>query len=118
MCLYMCTLPWLPAASHLVGVVRVDEVECAGRRAAERGGAASMRLLGVGVLRRSVGVGQLAESRERRGGRRRGREDGRGHRGQAAQAVGHRVGVELDLCVVEVFLAITAVRVTVTPTNR
>lgn len=99
----------LPAPSHLVGVVRVDEVECAGRRAAERGGAASVRLLGVRGLRRSVGVRQLAERRERRGGRRRRREDGRGHRGQAAQPVGHGIRVELDLRVVEVLLAVTAI---------
>lgn len=108
----MCTL------AHLVGVVRVDEVECAGRRAAERGGAATAtaRLLGVGRLRRPVGVRQLAEKRVRRGGR--GRDHGRGHGGQAAQPVGHRVRVELDLRVVEVLLAVTAVRVTATPTNR
>lgn len=89
----------------------MDEVECAGRRAAERGGAASVRLLGVrGRLRRSVGVRLLAERRERRRGRReRGREDGRGHGGQAAQPVGHGVRVELDLRVVEVFLAVAAV---------
>lgn len=67
----------------------MDEVECAGRRAAERSGAASMRLLGVRGLRRSVGVRQLAERRERRGGRRRGRKDGRGHWGQAAQPIGN-----------------------------
>lgn len=102
---------------YLVGVIRVDEVECAGRRAAERGGAASVRLLGVRGLRRSVGIWQLAERRERGRGRR-GREDRRGHRGEAAQAVGHRVRVQLDLRIVEVLLAVTAVRVTVTPTNR
>lgn len=94
---------------YLIGVVRVDEVECAGRRAAERGGAAAVRLLGVGRLRRSVGVRQLAERRERRWGRRRGREDGRRHGGEAAQPVGHRVRVQLDLRVVEVLLAIAAV---------
>lgn len=103
---------------YLVGVVRVDEVERAGRRAAERGGAASVRLLGVGGLRRSVGVRQLAQRGERRGGRRRGREDGRGHGGQAAQPVGHGVCVELDLRVVEVLLAVAAVRVTVPSENR
>ncbi len=100
---------------YLVGVVRVDEVECAGRGAAERCGAANVRLLGVRGLWRSVGVRQLVEGRERRRGRRRGREDGRGHGGQAAQPIGHRVRVELDLRVVEVLLAVTAVRVTVTP---
>lgn len=96
----------------------MDEVECAGRRAAERGGAASVRLLGVRGLRGSVGLRQLAERRERTGGRGRGREDGRGHGGQAAQPVGHRVCVEFDLRVVEVLLAVAAVRVTVTPKRR
>lgn len=95
----------------------MDEVECARRRAAERGGAAGVRLLGIGGLRRSVGIWQLGERRERGGGERRG-EDGRGHGGEAAQAVCHRVRVELDLCVVEVLLAVAAVRVTVPPANR
>lgn len=96
----------------------MDEVECAGRRAAERCGAASVRLLGVGGLRRSVGVWQLVDRGERRGGRRRWREHRRGHRGEAAQPVGHRVRVELDLGVVEVLLAVAAVRVTVAPGNK
>lgn len=100
--------------AHLVGVVRVDEVECAGRRAAEWGGAAGVRLLGVGGQRDSVGVRRLAETRERRRRRRR-REDGGQHRGEAVQPVNHRVRVELDLRVVEVLLSITAVRVTVAP---
>lgn len=94
---------------YLIGVVRVDEVECAGRRAAKRGCAAAVRLLGVRRLRRSVGVWQLAERRKRRWRRGRGGEDGRRHGGEAAQPVGHRVRVQLDLRVVEVLLAITAV---------
>lgn len=112
-----CQLVCVCVCVYLVGVIRVDEVECARRRAAERGGAPGVRLLGVRGLRRSVGIWQLSERRERGGGERWG-EDGRGHGGEAAQAVGHRVRVELDLCVVEVLLAVAAVRVTVTPANR
>lgn len=93
----------------------MDEVERAGRRAAERRGAAAVRLLGVGWLLRFVTVRQLAERREGREGR--GGQDGGGHRGQAAQAVRHRVGVELDLGVVEVLLPVAAVRVAVPPTG-
>ena len=48
-------------STHLVGVVRVDEVESAGRRAAEGSGSPGVRLLGVRGLRRSVGVRQLVE---------------------------------------------------------
>lgn len=99
-------------------MVRVDEVERAGRRAAERGGAAGVRLLGVGGPRGPVALRQLAEERVRGGGRRRGRVDGRGRVGQAAQPVGHRVRVELDLRVVEVLLAVAAVRVAAPPAGR
>lgn len=96
----------------------MDEVESARRRAAERGGAAGVRLLGVTRLRGSLGVGQLAGSRERGRGRRQGGEDGGRDGRQAAEPVGHRVGVQLDFCVVEILLAVTAVRVTVTPGDR
>lgn len=100
-------------------MVRVDEVERAGRGATERGGAAGVRLLGVRRRRRRpVGVRRLTEWREGRGQRRGRGEDGRRHRGEAAQPVGHRVGVELDLRVVEVLLAVAAVRVAITPEIR
>lgn len=114
---YVWTLPLLLAHTYLVGVVRVDEVESTGRRAAEWGGAAGMRLLGVSGLRGSVGVWQLAERRERRRRRRRGREDRGWNGGQAAESISHWIRVELDLRVVEVLLAVAAVRVTVTPEN-
>lgn len=95
----------------------MDEVECTGRRAAQRGGAASMRLPGIRGLRRFVGIWQLVARQVRRW-ERRGREDRWGHWGEAAQAVGHRVRVELDFGVVEILLTVTAVRVTVTSINR
>lgn len=95
----------------------MDEVESAGRGAAERGGAAGVRLLGVTRLQGSLGVGQLAGSKDRGRGRRRRGEDGWRDGRQAAEPVGHRVGVQLDFCVVEILLAVAAVRVTVTPGN-
>lgn len=62
----------------------MDEVESAWSGAAERGGAAGVRLLGVGRVGGSVGVRLVVERCQRRRGRRWGRDDGGGHRRQAA----------------------------------
>lgn len=87
----------------------MDEVESAGCRAAERRGAAGVGLLGVRGLSRFMGVWQLADRGGRRRGRRRGRQDRGRSWGQAAQPVGHRVRVQLNLRVVEVLLTVAEV---------
>lgn len=60
------------------------------------------------LLRRPVDVGLLAEGDQRGGGGGRG-QDGWRDGGQAAEAVRHRVRVELDLRVVKVLLPVAAV---------
>ena len=83
-------------------MVGVYEVEGAGGRAAEE---AAELVLAPGA---AVGASRLRAGRMGRSGR-------RGGGGQAVQALGRGVGVELDLCVVEVLLSIAALRITVPP---
>lgn len=94
---------------YLVGVVSVHQVECAGRGATERGGAAALALGSAGA---DGGFGSsVFGSRRRRQNRRR-------RRGQAAQPIGHRVCIQFNLCVIEILLSITALRVAVPPGGR
>lgn len=103
---------WIFFYSHLIGVVSADVAERGGRRLAEQRGGVAQQSADADVFR----VRDVGERRRREHGGRPGRGGGGGR--EVGQALRQAVHVDLDLWVVEVFLAVAVVRVAVPAASR